>query len=88
MITHVAIRFGGKIWSLPKPNRHHHIMLQIIKDNPEIKYVDAHGDDQGFLNEDGEYLTRAEAFVVAKENGQLRADRPIWYDELYSENLW
>ncbi len=26
MITHVAIRFQGKVYSLPAPNRHHDVI--------------------------------------------------------------
>ena len=50
--------------------------------------VDSHGDDQGFLDNTGKYLNRKEALEVAKINGQLRSDRPIWHNELFSENLW
>jgi len=39
-ITHVAIRHQGKIWSLPKPNRHHHIISLIVRET-KCSYVDA-----------------------------------------------
>ena len=29
MITHVAIKYNGVVYSLPKPNRHHHVIRSI-----------------------------------------------------------
>jgi len=87
MITHVAIKFNGVIYSLPKPNRHHNVIIKIIE-LTNAQTVDAHGDDQGFLDDTGKYLNRKEALEVARVNGQLRNDRPIWNNELFSENLW
>lgn len=86
-ITHVAIRFNGIIYSLPKPNRHHHVIWLIVE-KTEVDTVDSHGEDQGFLDSEGNYLTRKEALDNARFNGQLRDDRSIWNEELYSENLW
>ena len=86
-ITHVAIRFDSQIYSLPAPNRHHHVIRHICE-TTGVKCVDAYGENQGFLDETGRYLTRAEALVVAMKTGQCRADRPICGDVLFSENLW
>lgn len=86
-ITHVAIRFNGVIYSLPAPNRHHNVIRHIVE-TTGVKYVDSRGDDQGFLDEAGNYLARRYALKVARLNGQLRLDRPIIHKELYSENLW
>lgn len=82
----MAIRFNGTIYSLPKPNRHHHVIWHIVEITG-AKTVNASGDDQGFLDSNGKYLTRKEALDIAFESGQIRTDRPI-YNELYSENLW
>jgi hypothetical protein len=84
MITHVAILVHGKLWSLPKPNRHHHIIYQIYLETGK-QLVD---DEQGFLDHEGNFLDRAAALIHAKNCNQLRSDRPIWDDWLYSENLW
>jgi hypothetical protein len=43
---------------------------------------------QGFVDADGQFLTREAALVRARETGQLLPHRPIWGDKLYSENLW
>lgn len=87
-ITHVAVRFRGVVRSLPSPNRHHDVIRAIVEADPSVTYVDARDEDQGFLDASGRYLTRKQALVSARLNDQLRADRPIWHDELYSENLW
>lgn len=86
-ITHVAIRFQGHVYSLQPPHRHHDV-IRLIAEQTGIQYVDARGEDQGFLDESGRYLNRKQALVSARVNGQLLADRPIWHSELYSENLW
>jgi hypothetical protein len=86
-ITHVAIRFQGKTWSLPRPNRHHDV-IRHIAEQTGVRTVDARGEDQGFLDASGRYLTRKEALVNAQANGQMLADRPILNRQLYSENLW
>lgn len=87
MITHVAVRFNGKVYSMPRPHRHHHV-IRVITANTGALTVGACGEDQGFLDDGVRYLTRRQALRVARKHGQLRDDRPIWNDELYSENLW
>jgi hypothetical protein len=87
MITHVAIRFNGVIYSLPKPNRHHDV-IRLIVDTTDAATVDSHGDDQGFLDHTGKYLTRKQALHIAYISGQLREDRPVLHNQLFSENLW
>jgi len=88
MITHVAIRFQGKIWSLPAPNRHHHV-IRMIAEETGVKYVDALGDDQGFLIDGEKYCRRKPALRIAKECGQLKPDcLGLKLGELYSEDVW
>lgn len=86
MITHVAIRFQGKVFSLPRPYRHHHIIRVICYLDSEVDSVDTHGDDQGFLTDEGQYLTRAQAEEYARDFGQLT--KPIIGGVLTSEDLW
>ena len=84
MITHVAIIYRGELYSLPKPNRHHHIIREI-----HLKTGD--GDifgEQGFLDDQGNFLDRPAALIHARECGQLLPERPLWDDWLYSENIW
>lgn len=109
-ITHVAIRHKGKVYSLPAPNRHHHILWMIAKekglpDVPEVvdadklavkpeadvegcgKKVRRKGEEQGFLDDSGRYLTRDGALEIVKLNGQLKNGRVIG-GPLTSEDLW
>lgn len=89
IITHVAIRFNGVVWSLPRPYRHGHVQaIYALLWRPEMRQPrgGGDGDDQGFLDEDGKFLTREEAEVVARASGQLT--KPIIGGELTSEDLW
>ncbi len=85
-VTHVALRFEGEIWSLPAPNRHHHVIRHIV-DTAGVTNVDCYDEDQGFLDAEGNYLTRREALKVAVANNQLiRKTAPA--DKLFSEDVW
>jgi hypothetical protein len=88
MITHVAIRFNGIIYSLPKPNRHHNVIRHIV-DTTGVKYVDAHGIDQGFLDDTGAYLNRKQALRHALTCMQVKENTMgPKLGELYSEDIW
>lgn len=86
-IAHVAIRFRGVTFSLPAPARHHDVIRKIVEETGAAT-VDSPGEDQGFLDADGQYLTRYRALRVARRTGQLREGIPVYYGELCSENLW
>jgi hypothetical protein len=88
MITHVAIRFQGKVYSLPPPNRHDHV-IRLIVEQTGVKTVDAHGDDQGFLIDGETYCRRKPALRHASERGQLKpGGMGERLGELYSEDVW
>lgn len=87
-ITHVAIRFRGVVHSLPAPNRHHHIIWKIVREDPSVETVDAREEDQGFLDEAGRYLNRKQALVSALVNGQVRDPSAVRGGVLYSEDVW
>lgn len=88
MITHVAIRFQGKVYSLPAPNRHHDVIRHIVE-TTGVKSVDARGDDQGFLIDGERYVRRKPALRVARECGQLKPGTlGPKLGELYSEDVW
>ena len=44
-------------------------------------------EDQGFVDQLGNYLTREEAWVIAKQNGQIRYEVSV-PGTLFSENLY
>lgn len=83
-ITHVAVRWGDKVFAAPKPNRHHDILHPLVK-------TLGHDYEEGFLNDRGEFLNRKNALLLATESGQLnRRQGAQFYQgpELYSEDLW
>lgn len=86
-ITHVAIRYKGRVWSLPRPNRHHNVIRKIADETGDT-HIDSRGDDQGFLDADGRYLTRRQALVSALCNKQVLDENDIRGGQLYSEDLW
>ncbi len=86
-ITHVAIRFRGRTWSLPPPNRHHHV-VRFVADETGEKFIDCRNDDQGFLDASGRYLTREQALVSALLNKQVLDESTIRLGLLFSEDLW
>lgn len=53
---------------------------------PKYKDEKPHGDDQGFITSTERYVTREEAWEIAKAAGQLNS-RPHQEGELYSEDL-
>lgn len=86
-LTHVAIRFRDQIWSLPRPYRHHHVLRVISSLVEDLDCIDSHGDDQGFLDSSGRYLTRKQAAVSAMMNNQIKNGEIIG-GVLTSEDLW
>lgn len=85
-LTHVAIMHEGKVWSLPRPYRHHHVMrvINYLDETGETKTVDG---TQGFLDASGRFLTRQQALVSADINGQIKNGKIIG-GVLTSEDLW
>jgi hypothetical protein len=88
MITHVAIRFNGKIYSLPAPNRHHDVIRMIVEQTG-VESVDAREDDQGFLIDGELYCRRKPALRIALGNGQCKPDGlGARLGLLFSEDVW
>lgn len=86
-ITRVAVRFNGQVYSLPPPNRHHDVIWEIARVE-NIATVRAAGDNQGFLDDSGRYLTRKEALPVALAAGQVLDVSNVRGKSLFSEDLW
>lgn len=82
-ITHSAVIHNGVTFSLPAPYRHHHVLVVIYKEHGESTY-----NEQGFLDNEGKFLTREEAFVIAKAAGQIKDITATCGDRLYSEDIW
>lgn len=86
-ITHVAIRFEGKIYSLPKPNRHHDVRALIVEQTG-AQFVDVGEDDEGFLDSSGQYLRRRPALMNALLHDQVKDASKIRLGMLFSEDIW
>lgn len=83
-ITHSAIQFGGKLYSLPAPARHHDVIRLIADENR----IGINGPDiQGFLDSNGHFVNRTDALLIALKVGQV-LDPAQTGRELYSEDLW
>lgn len=78
-IERVAIEFSDVTLSLPKPNRHHHLVEWHAQMGGK-----GSGMRQGFITSDGKFVNRIEAAKIAFASGQI--DRPKRY--LFSEDLW
>lgn len=80
----VAIMIGSDVYSLPPPNRHDnviHWVFEMLGDawtEPEV---------QGFLTNEGNFVGRKEAFIIATAAGQLIAPLNRG-EELFSEEMW
>jgi hypothetical protein len=81
MIKAAAIEQGGKVWSLPAPARHHHLIVLIVTETGQR--VDGR---QGFLDHEGNFLTREEALVEALKCRQVK--EISGKKKLFSEDLW
>lgn len=82
-IVSAACRRGDLIFSLPPPNRHHHILRKMSE------FMPGHivqPDDQGFLINTGEFVRRGAAMTIALMAEQVINPKPL--RELYSEDLW
>lgn len=87
-ITHVAIRFQGKVYSLPEPNRHHDVIRMIARETGAAT-VNAREDDQGFLIDGQQYVRRGPALRIATKSGQLKpGGMGSRLGKLFSEDVW
>jgi hypothetical protein len=92
-IAAAALRVGHVIITLPPPARHSHL----IRACAHVGYeeFDRNAYEQGFVTNDGTFVTRAEAMQIARAQGQLIPRRGGYLEgaisdsaELYSEDLW
>lgn len=84
MIVGVAMIVDGVMHTLPAPKRHHNIIhkLALEEHNLPIK------GEQGFIDENNNFLTREAALIHATENGQISPTVVPRGGRLYSEDLW
>lgn len=83
MIKQTAIKDNnGKVWTLPRPNRHHHIIRYMYANGMSGSFMDG----QGFILEDDTFVSREEAAKIALDCGQVETLKAP--PDLYSEDLW
>jgi hypothetical protein len=72
----------GKVYSLPKPARHHNVIRMMVEQGHRTPVCG----EQGFVLDDGRYVNRKQAAALALESKQIIELR--WPPDLYSEDLW
>ena len=99
MVTRAAVKidyqFHNAIQEIIIPCHRHCDAFQILHDFGFVKGVDFREKEQGFLNEKGKFLTRAEAWQEAKRCNQFldsyieeHIDDIVPPSILYSEDIW
>lgn len=74
----------GQVWSLFPPHRHHDIMLRMPREMLA-------GAEQGFETTYGRFVSRVEAYPIAKAAGQLLpidGRTLLAPGSLYTEDMW
>lgn len=74
----------GEIISMMKPNRHCDILFSLIKEGNSGFYES----EQGFIDQQGNFLNRRDALKIALDNEQVKYDNLVAPPELFSEDLW
>lgn len=64
----VAIHYPGKVYSLPRPARHHHLIKAMVLEGHTGKPLTG---EQGFLCSNGQFATRETAKMIALANEQI-----------------
>ena len=85
-ITGVAVCREGKVYFLPEPARHSDVIQMLIKKRvmlPPVRQA-----EQGFVDQNGKFLTREDAAKLALANGQCKKLRCPSLGILFSEDLW
>lgn len=87
MIVSAAITWKGATYSLPRPARHHDVIRHIAAVTGATTVgTNEHPDEQGFLDDKGQFYRRKAAMAHAIRCGQLSEGK--WGEQLYSEDLW
>lgn len=84
MIIAAAVRHNGVIHTLPPPKRHHDIVHMI---NARAGSILLALGEQGFIDENTNFIDRITAAKHAQDCGQLKKPL-IAPPRLYSEDLW
>ena len=88
-ITCAAVKDNfGITWHLPPPARHHNVLHLMHNNGVPV----GHYGEQGFVDSEGKFQGRLEAFKIATLAGQVTRRRPgatnYQGPELFSEDMW
>lgn len=76
------------VFSKPKPARHHHLIHQVAG----LIGRPVSPDEQGFLTNEGRYVSRRQAYHIARLSGQIPFEERIiptpGTEKIFSEDLW
>ena len=84
MIKHAAVKLIEERDELIFVGKNHAECFQKVKLAGRFH----HGAVQGFVDDIGDFLTRKEAYIVARDAGQLPEGLSESYSALFSEELW
>lgn len=84
LIVAAAIRVGKLTLSMPPPARHGCLIHAFYNYNRKVVVPPS---DQGFLTNQGQFVSREEAHRLAFMAGQIGRDAGA-SEELFSEDLW
>lgn len=83
-IEAAAIFQGGRVYSVPRPGRHHDVIKKMVHEDGLPTPIRG---EQGFLLNTGKFVRRIPARRIAHEAGQFIKE-PIHPNELFSEDVW
>lgn len=84
MISLAAIIQDGKVYTVPRPGRHHDIIWLLAKLGFKTPIIG----EQGFTDFNGNFVDRYKARIIAEENNQLIERAQKHSMMLFSEDLW
>ena len=86
-IERAAIWHRGRVYSVPQPGRHHHVIRMMSEEHGLGPEAQRH---QGFYTSSDRYVDRKEGWRIANEAGQLLPRAPTDHKggTLYSEDVW
>lgn len=82
-VLNAAILYNEVIFTLPRPNRHHHIVHAMHA----MGLPKSANREQGFILSNGTWADRSLAWEIAKNANQFKG-KPHHEYHLFSEDLW
>lgn len=90
LIKAAAIRtHDNEVWFVPAPGRHYNVIWLMRQVGRSVESIAS--SEEGFVTDQNQFVSRAEALAIAKASGQLLDKYKTLADqlgELYSEFVW